>query len=107
MMSGKDTWEFKTFQSNYSHLRLALSDYSGTAKRLSNKLFEEKIIGRDLKDEIIAHGLSEIDRVHQILDVMLSKIKQNAKLYDTFREILLAPEVDVDPAIVNSILQGT
>ena len=106
MMSGKESWEYKTFRRNIHLLRRALSDYSGTAKRLSNKLFEEGIIERDLKDATNASGITESSRVYRILDVMLSKIEQNAKLYDTFREILLAPEVDVDPAIVNSILQG-
>ena len=103
---GKDTWEYKTLFVNQALLADQLGDTPGIAFRLSYELFTHNIIPKTVKEEANISGahVTEIMRVQPILTAMLAKIDINPKRYNEFRAAMLAPNVGVDPELVNKFV---
>ena len=87
MGSGKQTREYKKIQDNYARLCSTLTEQVSPGD-LGNKLFQENLIGGDLKRAANKELTDEAVRVNKLLSAVHNQIDLNSENFYKFIKIL-------------------
>ena len=87
MASGKRTPEYRKIQDNYANICSTLTDHVPPGD-LGNKLFQAKLIGKELKRAAARAIVDEEERINKLLAAVHNQIELNSFNFYKFIEIL-------------------
>ena len=87
MASGKRTPEYRKIQDNYANICSTLTDHVPPGD-LGNKLFQAKLIGKELKRAAARAIVDEEERINKLLAAVHNQIELKSANFYTFIEIL-------------------
>jgi len=87
MASGKRTPEYRKIQDNYAKICSTLTDHVSPGD-LGNKLFQDKLIGKELKRAAARAIVDEEERINKLLAAVHNQIELKSANFYKFIEIL-------------------